>query len=161
MSQNRKQRIGVLVKARTDFAGIGTRRAKLLLNRLAKVDEYARAIRIALEIEDANLTAKRYFGGDCGGRTYADINYERKCASIVALMAIAQTEGWMFGVQPSDVGNTTHIIYFEIPGAGQVSWHYSPNEVLPVYPGRWDGKAGSTLAKLEAAVLMLTTKVAA
>ena len=45
----------------------GTRKAKLALNRLGKTDVYARALRIALEIEDANLNAKRYFGGDIGG----------------------------------------------------------------------------------------------
>src|SRR5690348_10632237 len=109
MSRKRKQKIDMLVQARTHFAGVGTRRAKLTLNRMGKTSPYARALRIALEVEDANLTAKRYFGGDCGGYTYADINCQKKCDNIEALIDIARSEGWVFGVQPSDVSNTTHI----------------------------------------------------
>ena len=155
MRRSRKQRVGKLIVARTEFAGMGTRKAKLRLNKLAKENVLARAIRTALEIEDANLSAKRYFGGDCGGFTYAQVNYARKCLGIEALIGIAKSEEWTFGVQPSDVGQTTGIIYFDIPGVGQVSWHYSPTEPLPVYPGAWDGQAGSTLPKLGVATAAL------
>jgi hypothetical protein len=124
MSRKHKPKITALVQARTHFAGVGTRKAKLALNKLAKTDPYARALRIALEIEDANLTAKRYFGGDIGGYSYAEINYLKKCENIEALIDIAKSEGWVYGVQPSDVANTTHIIYFDIPSVGQLSWHY-------------------------------------
>jgi hypothetical protein len=148
-------KIANLVQARTQFAGIGTRKAKLALNKLAKTDRYAKALRTALEIEDVNLTAKRYFGGDCNGYTYAEIAYSKKSEKIEELIELSKSEGWVFGVQPSDVKDTTHIIYFEIPGVGQVSWHYSPKEPLPVYSGTWDGKAGSTLPKLDAAISAL------
>jgi hypothetical protein len=155
MSQKRRRKVKDLIDARTQFAGIGTRKAKMRLNKLAKSDVYARALRMALEIEDANLTAKRYFGGDCGGYTYAQINYFKKAEHIELLIGIAKAEGWSYGVHPSDVLDTTHIIYFEIPGVGQVSWHYSPKELLPVYAGKWDGLARSTLPKLEAATSAL------
>ena len=153
--KSRKDKVRVLIDARTGFAGIGTRKAKLALNKLAKTDPYAHALRIALEIEDANLTAKRYFGGDCGGCTYTEIHYLKKVENIDTLIGIAKSQGWVFGVQSSCVFNTTHIVYFEIPGVGQVSWHYSPREPLPVYPGQWDEKEGSTLPKLEAAISKL------
>jgi len=148
---SRRQKGAKLVQARKQFAGVGTRNTKLALNKLAKTDSHAKALRIALEIEDANLTAKRYFGGDCGGYTYAEINYMKKAEGIEELIEVARTEGWVFGLQPSEQ-YTTHIIYFEIPGVGQVSWHYSPQEPLPVYAGQWDGKKGSTLPKLEIAI---------
>lgn len=154
-------KIAKLVQARAEFAGIGTRKAKLMLNKLAKTDRYAKALRVALEIEDQNLTAKRYFGGDCKGYTYAEIAYLKKSEKIEALIGISKLEGWVFGVQPSDVSNATHIIYFDIPGVGQVSWHYSPNEPLPVYPGTWDGEIGSTLTNLEAAISALFAERAA
>ena len=160
MSRKRQQKIETLVQARTQFAGIGTRKAKLMLNKLAKTDEYARALRVALEIEDANLTAKRYFGGDCGGYTDADINYIKKGENIELLIEISKSQGWVFGVQLNKVFSTTHIIYFDVPGVGQVSWHYSPKEALPVYPGQWDGQEGSTLAKIEAAVSVLVSATA-
>jgi len=38
---------------------------------------------------------------------------------------------------------------------GQLSWHYSPKEPLPVYAGQCDGQEGSTLRKLEVAVSRL------
>lgn len=220
---SRRQKIGTLIQARTQFAGIGTRKAKLALNKLAKADEYARALRVALEIEDVNLTAKRYFGGDCGGYTYADINYLKKAEHIEGLIEICKSQGWVFGVhgtgvveqaqngpsgredcsrcngsgtcdygrdddwsepEPGYVSSLypcnkcggsgkskdaiqrrqqqTHIIYFDIPGVGQLSWHYSPKQPLPAYPGRWDGDEGSTLPKLEAAIAaLLTERVAA
>jgi len=46
MSRKHKPKINTLVRARTQFAGVGTRKAKLVLNRLAKADPYARALRI-------------------------------------------------------------------------------------------------------------------
>lgn len=157
MSHNRKQKVQELINARTEFAGIGTRKAKLALNKLAKTEPYAHALRVALQIEDVNLTAKRYFGGDCGGYTYAEMNYMKKSECIETLIEISKSQGWVFGVQPFDAIQTTHIIYFDIPGVGQVSWHYSPREPLPVYPGQWDGQEGSTLPKLAAAVSALLT----
>jgi hypothetical protein len=212
MSRNRKQKIATLIQARTQFAGVGTRKAKLALNKLAKGDEYARALRMALEIEDVNLTAKRYFGGDCRGLTYADINYLKKADLIEALIEICKSQGWVFGGQPTGVvlvaidrnaqkscsrcdgtgtcdygggyepdyhpcdecngsgkskhviqrrQQQTHIIYFEIPGVGQLSWHYSPKQPLPDYLGQWDGEEGSTLPKLEAAISALLTEAVA
>jgi hypothetical protein len=157
MSRKHRQKINNLIQARTQFAGIGTRKAKLTLNKLAKNDPYARALRTALEIEDANLTAKRYFGGDCGGYTYAEIHYLRKSENIEALIEISKSHGWTFGVKPSEV-YTTHIIYFDIPGVGQLSWHYSPQKPLPAYSGQWDGMEGSTLPKLEAAISALLAR---
>lgn len=155
MSRKTKQKVNELVKARSEFAGMGTRKAKLALNKLAKADPYAHALRIALEIEDVNLTAKRYFGGDCAGYTFAEVNYLKKSETIETLIGICQSQRWAFGVQPFNAIQTTHMIYFDIPGVGQLSWRYSPREPLPVYAGQWDGQDGSTLRKLEVAVSAL------
>jgi hypothetical protein len=155
MSRKRQHQVNALVQARADFAGIGTRKTKLALNKLGKTDPYAYALRVALEIEDVNLTAARYFGGNCGGYTYAEIAYMKKGEKIETLIGICESQGWVFGVLPSDVSQTTHIIYFDIPGVGQLSWHYSPERMLPVYSGKWDGKEGSTVPKLEVAVVRL------
>ena len=221
---SRRQKGAKLVQARKQFAGVGTRNTKLALNKLAKTDSHAKALRIALEIEDANLTAKRYFGGDCGGYTYAEINYMKKAEGIEELIEISKSQGWVFGVQPTgavmearetgpsglepcsrcnDTGTCdygrgfydfeesepgykpdyhqcdkcngsgkskhaiqrrqqqTHVIYFDIPGVGQVSWHYTPRGPLPGYEGEWDGKEGSTLPKLEIAIAAFMTRRAA
>src|ERR1700722_11544762 len=54
--KNRRTAVALLVSARETFCGIGTRQAKLKLNKLAKTSIYAKALRVALEIEDKNLT---------------------------------------------------------------------------------------------------------
>jgi len=48
----------------------------------------------------------------------------------------------------------SHVIYFEIPGCEQISWHFSPDsgKEFPVYVKKRDGKRNSTLFKLEETV---------
>src|ERR1035438_9659578 len=55
MPKSRKDKVRHLCAARTQFAGVGTRKAKLALNKLAKTDPYAHALRVALDIEGVNL----------------------------------------------------------------------------------------------------------
>src|SRR4051794_9818718 len=110
--QKRKKRVAMLVAARESFVGVGTRKVKVFLNKAGKIDVYALALRMALEAEDANITAKRYFGGDCGGYSYADIHYSKKAEKIEALIEISKAQGWTFGIQPSDIPATAHVIYF-------------------------------------------------
>ena len=47
-----------LANSRKNFCGVGSRKIKLLLNKLAKTDNLAKAYRIALEAEDKNISAK-------------------------------------------------------------------------------------------------------
>jgi hypothetical protein len=150
---------GVSFQTRAEFAGVGTRVAKIRLNKLAKTDPYARALRTALEIEDVNLTAKKYHGGSIGGLSYDQLNYAKKAEGIDTLVGFARAKGWTWGVQET-VGQTTHIIYFEFPGVGQISWHYSPEVpgTLPTYPGAWDHQVNSTLRKLETAIHKVIVK---
>jgi hypothetical protein len=70
------------------------------------------------------------------------------------LIALAGEQGWAYGVQPSDLPETTHVIYFDVPGVGQLSWHYTPHEPLSVYAGEWDRQENATLKKLEAAIVV-------
>jgi hypothetical protein len=58
---SRRTLVNKLAEARAGFCGIGTRAAKLKLNRLANIDARAKAFRIALEIEDCSTQAKRLF----------------------------------------------------------------------------------------------------
>jgi hypothetical protein len=149
----RNAKISGLMSARNKYAGIGTRRVKLRLNKLAKTNVLAKALRIALEIEDRNLTAKKYHGGNIAGYTYDQINYFAKHDGITALIEICKSEGWKFGLQCSDVRGATHVIYFHLPGVEQISWHFTPNdEGLPAYDGVWDQQENSTLNKLEPAI---------
>jgi len=80
MTRHKRPAVTLLATARRHFCGIGTRRTKFALNKLSRTSTFAKALRLALEIEDQNLTAKTYHGGDIGGYTYDQISDIRKHA---------------------------------------------------------------------------------
>lgn len=159
MSRRHRERVRVLDTARHEFCGIGTRRTKLALNRLAKTSNYAKALRVALEVEDKNLTAKKYHGGDIGGYSYDQIAYFAKHDGIMKLIQICKAQGWTFGIHKAGVFGATHVVYFDLPGVNQISWHFTPpaDHELPPYAGVWDYQENSTLRKLEVAITPLVS----
>lgn len=134
---------------RVAFAGIGTNKAKRRLNKLALVSVVAKAIRIALEIEDKNIVAKKYPGD------YRERAYKEKHELIIKLRDVFRQQNWKFGVQKDDCLSASHVVYFEIPGCEQISWHFTPDHPkdFPMYDGKWDKKENSTLDKLESVVI--------
>lgn len=133
-----------LTKKRKSFAGIGTNKAKRRLNKLATTSPIAKAIRLSLEIEDKNISAKKYYG------KYRDKIYKKKAELILELCKVFKEQNWIYGTQNSEIPDTTHVVYFEIPGCEQISWHFSYNRKdLPIYEKEWDGKQNSTIGKLE------------
>lgn len=135
---------------RTAFAGLGTNKAKRRLNKISASNDVAKAVRIALEIEDKNIIAKDTYG------KYRDKVYNKKQELILELSKLFKSHNWVYGVQESTVIGVTHIIYFEIPRCEQISWHFSAgNNSFPKYDKNWDGKENSTLRKLEKVSLEL------
>lgn len=136
-----------LSTAREEFCGIGTKRAKLQLNQFAKSNVIALAFRIALEIEDCSTLGKKYHG------KWSDHYYEKKQEKIIELMNLCAEQNWIYGKHNSDLSYPKFIIYFELPGCEQISFHTDlQNPEIPDYPKDWDGKRNSTLGKLEAAI---------
>ena len=131
--------------------GIGQRRTKLFLNRLAKQgDQTARMYRIALEIEGVNLAAKKALM-----KYHSDYHsYDKKEAMLRELMDVCRADGVTYGQQRSTAPAATHVIYFDLPGCEQISFHTNMSDAasIPAYDGAWDGKKCSTLGKLESAI---------
>ena len=131
--------------------GIGQRRVKLFLNACIKAgDAVARMYRTALEIEGVNLNAKKALM-----KYHSDYHaYEKKEAMLRELMEVCKEQGARYGQQRSTAPAATHVIYFELPGCEQISFHTNMREAasLPAYDGVWDGKKCSTMMKLEAAI---------
>jgi hypothetical protein len=154
MRDERRARRTISVKAlddaRENFAGVGTRKAKLKLNRLATLDPVARALRLALQAEDESASAKRYHG------KWRQKHYDRKQKVLMELVECCREQGWTFGVQPTRVF-PSHVVYFDIPECQQISFHLSlpADHGLPMYGASWDGQENSTLAKLSDAVRRL------
>jgi len=133
-----------LQQKRNNFATIGTNKAKRRLNKLSLTNEIAKAVRKALEIEDTNIQAKKYYGD------YKEKIYNKKNELILEMKEIFDKNKWEYGIQNSTVLFINSIIYFEIPGCEQISWHFSVNKKkdFPKYEKEWDGKENSTLDKL-------------
>ena len=155
------------------FFGIGQRKAKLFMNahikeldkQLTKSTDLNREailmekatltfLREALECENCNINAKKYFNTD--GFSYQDHNYAHKHALIRSLASLADELGLTYGYAVSDDSQTRHIVYFDLPVTGeQISFHATlSNETLrevPKYPKEWDQLQNSTLSKIERA----------
>lgn len=139
----------ILSCKREEMCGVGTRKVKLYLNKLIKEgDKKAEMYRKALEIEDANIMAKRYF-------YYADTHYETKKKLINELIDLCEENDVIYGVQETDDYSCKHKIYFELPNCQQISFHNTFDNFydLPKYKKEWDGQINSTLNKLEEAIL--------
>ena len=134
-----------LKKKREEFAGIGTNKAKRRLNKLSSTSWVAKAVRLALEVEDKSISAKKSYG------KYRERIYKQKNILIMELCELFKENGWNYGIQNSEVPPSSHIIYFEIPDCEQISWHFTPEkeEDFSQYKGEWDKKPNSTLDKLE------------
>jgi len=143
--QKNENLINDLKKKRKLFAGIGTNKAKRRLNKLALTSPLAKAIRLALEIEDKSISAKNSY------REYQNRIYYQKTLLILDLCELFKQQKWIYGVQESSVPAASHVIYFEIPTCEQISWHFTPekSDIFPVYARDWDGKENSTIRKLE------------
>lgn len=145
---SRKILVGQLTEARRNFVGLGTRRAKLQLNRLGKTNPEARALRLALEIEDRSTQAKKYFG------EWRDKCYAEKSKLVLDLIRLFEIEGWTYGSR--ETGSFPgEVIYFEIPNCEQISFHCTLIRKIPRYQGEWDEQRNSTLRKIEQACIEL------
>lgn len=146
-----------LYNSRNQMCGIGTRKVKLFLNKKMKEgDRNAMILRTALEAEDANINAKKYFGD------YKIRYYEVKHARIQDLLLLYyDSPDLSYGYQEYAGWDTNHIVYFELPGSGeQISFHCNLHYLnnIPVYGKQWDGQVNSTLPKIEDDIMRLYGK---
>lgn len=147
----RRAAINILKDARDNFAGLGTRKAKIRLNRLAKTEPLAQAVRLALEAEDASTTGKKYGCGKWSSRSY-----NKKHVLIHELIVLCEQHEWVYGKHATQ-GWPPFIVYFDLPGVDQISFHMYLDRPanIPDYVKAWDGRTHSTFKKLEAAIKVL------
>jgi len=131
---------------RDNFCNIGTNKIKRRLNKISKYDIFAKAIRLLLEIEDTNIQAKKYHG------EYSNRNYIKKSKMISELIELFKTNNWKVGYHNSD-NNIKFIIFFDLPGCEQISFHNNNKFNIDKYENKWDEKINSTLQKLETVIM--------
>lgn len=142
---------------RDEMCGVGTRKVKLMLNKKIKEnDKIAELYRVALEVEDCNISAKKYRG------TYKSDYYDKKQEKLMELVDLCliyndeHDDKVVYGKEFADGHSTNAIVYFELPGCEQISFHttlshYEAYEI-PNYGKEWDGRENSTMYKLEEAI---------
>lgn len=136
--------INQLDDIRTNALGIGTNKIKRRLNSLAETNEIAKALRLAIEIEDVNIQAKKAYG------KYKNKIYDKKTELIHEMFNLFDKNKWVYGIHKDKGFKTNSIVFFELPNTEQISFHCTLNNLhdLPVYEKEWDGKINSTYPKL-------------
>ena len=100
-----------------------------------------------MEIEDVNILAKEAYG------KYRDKIYNQKSILIDKLIDLCIDNNFIVGKKESNVRETAHIIFFDLPGCKQISFHTDLwFKKVPDYDGEYDGLSNSTLIKLESAI---------
>jgi hypothetical protein len=92
--------------------------------------------------------AKVYRGGIRGQGSYKSMAYQRKewsmgevCKVLLGTSELGLTWGWK--KDPAE-GFHSWVLYVDLPGAGQVSFHARTRGQGPDYPHEWDGKRASS-----------------
>jgi hypothetical protein len=93
--------------------------------------------------------AKKYRGGIRGKGSYKSMAYDRKEWSIGNLVRVLGEHAAALGIVwgwKQDPAQEYHcwVIYVDLPGHGQVSFHTGTRGKGPDYPGEWDGMRMST-----------------
>lgn len=97
----------------------------------------------------ASERAKKYRGRSGGGKgkSYRSLAYDKKdwalgelCRALVEADDVVPSWGW--GTDPKAIG-FENVLYVDVPGCGQVSFHTSYRKDGPDYPGAWDGVNGA------------------
>ncbi|MBP3662478.1 MAG: hypothetical protein J6J25_05165 [Bacteroidales bacterium] len=139
------------IDMRESFCGVGTRKIKVFLNQKVKRgDKVAELLRVALELNDVNVSAKRYWGD------YKRDYYSKKEDLIRELNHLYRENGELdYGYHYEPGRLTTHIMYYELPNGQQISFHCKlwDTTKIPLYGKEWDRLENSTYQKLECAIM--------
>jgi len=138
------QLIDELYDLRENALGIGTRKMKIRLNKIAVQNIEAKIARMVLEIEDVSTQAKN------SSWKYKDKKYFQKQELIEELVEIYKQTDYDYGIQYEENYNTNAILYFELPNGAQVSFHTNWDKEIHVkkYEKKWDGLINSTFKKV-------------
>lgn len=122
------------------YDGSDAERTKALYARLLEFKPRGAVAVKLLQACKASERAKRY------SRRFAAAAYDKKdwaiselCRTLVAEPDVVPSWGW--GFDPKAIG-FEHVLYVDVPGAGQVSFHTSYRKDGPDYAGAWDGARG-------------------
>lgn len=145
-------------KQKTFCNGCGIRKIKTRLTKLVKSgNPLAKALRLLLETETVNIKAKaddiNYIPKSRFMHTVKEMLYYQKENLLTDIITICKENQYTYGYQKTDNYSAQYIVYFEIPGTQQISYHTNLDVTgIPLYEKEWDGLENSTLGKLEESI---------
>jgi hypothetical protein len=132
------------------FTGSDGDATMALYARLAKLGGAGVIAMNLLRAQKNSDRAKVYRGGNRAG-SYRKQAYSRKnwamaqlCVELLAHGADAGVSSWGWKLDPQAAGPHCWVLYVDLPGRGQVSFHTDVRGQGPDYPGNWDGAVGSS-----------------
>lgn len=128
---------------------------RALYDRLMRFAPRGRIAVQLLRLSKASERAKVYRGRPGRGEpSFRSISYSKKdwaigelCAALIETGDAAGIASWGWGRDPKAVG-FENVIYVDIPGGGQVSFHTHYRRDGPDYAGEWDGVVGQAAARI-------------
>lgn len=85
-------------------------------------------------------------------RDARELDYKRKSEAVAEACQLAPVAGTTFGWRKDGGGVVPWVVYFELPGIGQASFHSPERGAGPDYSGVWDGLKGSTPGRITKAI---------
>ena len=127
--------------------GMGLRKVIKYLDRLSKAnkDQETRLLKMLLETEYANLSAKQHSGKEKA------LVYERKDILLCQMSALLDELGWRYGINEATGKNACYLIYVYLPNGVQLTWHSNDLYIYEYYPlidAEWDGQVCMTMDKI-------------
>lgn len=146
---------GTLATVVRVFGGSDGDATKALYERLARLGPAGVIAMNLLRAQKNSDRAKLYRGGDSSG-SYKSQAYGRKqwameqlAIEIASHGAAAGVVSWGWKIDPAAEGSYRWVLYVDLPGRGQVSFHSPTRGVGPDYSGDWDRAAGSSTNRVQ------------
>lgn len=133
------------MRAREVFEGSDAALTRTYNTDLRRAGETGRLAVALLKAQKASNRAKKYRGGPASGGSYSALAYQRKNDALAELceLLMARTERtWGWKIDPRE-SHARWVLYVELPGHGQVSFHNIKRLQGPDYPREWDGERRS------------------
>ena len=146
-SEQNKLSLSKLEHFKETACGMGLRKVIKYLHKLDKVtkDPETRLIRMLLETEYANLSAKQHNGRLKG------VIYERKAILLFQMADLLEETGWNYGINEETGKNASYLVYVYLPNGVQLTWHCNEYAIYESYPqidAQWDGQVCMTMEKI-------------
>ena len=146
-SEQNKLSLSNLEHFKETACGMGLRKVIKYLHKLDKVtkDPETRLIRMLLETEYANLSAKQHNGRLKG------VIYERKAILLFQMADLLEEMGWNYGINEETGKNASYLVYVYLPNGVQLTWHCNEYAIYDSYPqsdAQWDGQVCMTMEKI-------------